>query len=349
MSVLPDAIERPLLREVTTRCAELNVPLQAVVELTYRCNLQCTHCYIDIEVSRNDELSSEQWKNAFAQLKRAGTAFLLFTGGEIMVREDFLEIAAHGRRSGFLVGFFTNCTMVDAEVAREMASMKPFSLTTSLYGATPETHDAVTKVEGSFDRTLEGIGHFVKAGSPPTVQVLAMGNNVTELLQAVDLIERLGARPRVNFAMAPSKSGDPSPLSCEVTAQDLLTCGWRPRVPQPTKNPRPLLCKAGKSICSISPDGTVFPCVMLPLALGKLGDTSFDRIWSYAPCAELRYLRSMRRADLHACTDCGLSAYCERCTGIAYIESGQLNGPSTSACRQARVRRRLTQAEGVRS
>ena len=315
------------------------------LELTYRCNLRCSHCYIDL--AEPNELSFEEWKEVLSQLKEAGAIYLLFTGGEIMVRNDFLDIATYARRNGFFIGLLTNCTLVTPAISRAIAELRPFAIGTSLYGATASTHESVTRVSGSFHKALEGIQLLIAAGVVPTVQTTVMQANVQELPQIEELVESLGARADINVGMAPSKTGSDFPFQYEPGIEGLLNCGWQPETPDPSEEQGPQLCKAGKAICSVSPHGDVFPCIMFPMRLGNIRQSSFDSIWRLEPCAELRYLRSMRRSDLYACNGCELSAYCQRCTGSAYIESGRADGPSSSACRQAQLRWRLTQAREV--
>jgi radical SAM protein with 4Fe4S-binding SPASM domain len=334
------------MQEITAKCARLNIPLQVALELTYRCNLGCSHCYVDLD--KTDELTLAEWKDVLAQLKTAGTMYLLLTGGELMIRTDFLDIATYARRNGFILGLLTNCSLITPAISQAIAELKPFAIATSLYGATATTHEAVTQVVGSFQRTLEGIKLLISAGLVPTVQVMAMKTNVTELSQIKDLVENLGARVRINIGMAPSKMGADFPFQYEPGADELVGCGWQPDTPDETGYTGPQLCKAGKAMCSISPQGDVFPCLMFPLKLGNLRQSTFDTIWRLEPHAELRYLRSMRRSDLHTCNQCELSAYCQRCIGIAYLESGRIDDPSPSACRQAQTRWRLTQAAEVR-
>ena len=345
MSIQPARTQRPLLHEVTSKCSRLNIPIQVALELTYRCNLRCSHCYIDL--AETDELSFDEWKEVLSQLKEAGSIYLLFTGGEIMVRNDFLDIAAYARRSGFFISLLTNCTLVTTDISRAIAELRPFAIGTSLYGATASTHESVTRVPGSFHKALEGIQLLVAAGMVPTVQTIVMQTNVHELPQIEELVESLGARSDINIGMAPSKTGSDFPFQHAPGGETLLNCGWRPETPGPTGEQGPQLCKAGKANCSISPHGDVFPCIMFPMKLGNLRESSFDSIWRLEPCAELRYLRSMRRSDLYACNGCELRAYCQRCTGSAYVESGRMDGPSSSACRQAQLRWRLTQAREV--
>jgi radical SAM protein with 4Fe4S-binding SPASM domain len=344
MSVASSTTERPLLREVMSKSAQCNIPLQVGLELTYRCNLRCSHCYVDIV--EKDELSLDEWRDVLEQLKEAGTLYLLLTCGEILVRPDFLEIAMYARQRGFFIGLLTNCTLVTPSIAQAIAELKPYSLGTSLYGDTATSHELVTGIPGSFQKTLEGIKQLVSVGVTPTVQVIVMKSNIDNLQQIEKLIESLGARANIKTGMAPSKTGDEFPFLLEPTAEELMECGRQQDHPQPDDE-QPQLCKAGKGICSISPRGDIFPCVMFPMKLGNIRQSSFDSIWRLEPCAELRYLRLMRRSDLYACVECEVKEYCHRCAGTAYLESGRIDGPSPSACRQAHMRLRLSKNKGV--
>ena len=337
--------EESLLQEVLENCSRLSIPAHAVLELTYRCNLRCRHCYIDIPAT--DELTLLEWQEIIDQLKAAGTIYLLMTGGEIMLRPDFLDIAVYARRHGLIPGFITNGTLITPDLARDIAALKPFSIAISIYGASPATHDAITMVPGSYERTLNGIRLLVNLGMPVLVQTIAMKTNLAELSRIKELVEALGARASIIVGMAPAKSGADYPFRYEPDTEELIACGWRPENEASSIGHGPGLCKAGKGMCSVSPNGDVFPCIMFPLKLGNLKRTKFEIMWRLEPCAELRYLRSMRRTDLSACEKCDLAAYCQRCMGIAYLESGYLQGPSSSGCRQAETRWRLNQTREV--
>jgi AdoMet-dependent heme synthase len=341
-----DTTRPGLMQEVFTRCSRLSIPAQAILELTYRCNLHCVHCYVDVK--EPEELSLEEWKAVIDQLKAAGTMFLLITGGEATLREDFLDIVAYARRSSFIVRVMTNCTLVTPEFARKLAALKPNSVATSLYGATAATHESVTRVPGSFEKTLRGISWLVCHGLKPLVQTVVMKSNVHELNDIKSLVESLGADSSIDIGIGPTKTGADFPFLCEPGVEELLACGWRPSQLVDKHSDGKGLCRAGKALCSVSPSGNVQPCVMFPLKLGNLKQTSFNKMWSLETCAELRYLRSMRRTDLHACDQCHLGAYCMRCTGAVYLETGRSDGPSPSACRQAQTRWRLNLAMEVK-
>ena len=338
---------RYLLRNVMEKCARLNIPTQAILELTYRCNLHCVHCYVDI--SEPDELTADEWKNVIDQLKSAGVISLLLTGGEVLLREDFLDILSYAKRSKFFISLATNGALIDSDMAHDIVKLKPSAISISLYGASAMTHEAVTNVSGSFEKTLEGIRALVACGIKPLVQTVVMKSNVNELEHIDRLVTNLGADINIDTVISPTKTGAEFPFRFETTCEELINCGWLPERFSKLSDDGHGLCKAGKSLLSVAPNGDVFPCNVFPIKLGNLRQANIDKIWHLEPCAELRYLRSMRRADLYACEKCELSVYCQRCPGIAYIETGRLDGPSTSACRQAETRRRLYQAAEVRS
>jgi AdoMet-dependent heme synthase len=331
--------ERPLLQKIISKCSQLNIPAQAVLEMTYRCNLHCAHCYVDLK--ENNELSVAEWQDIMAQLKAAGTMFLLFTGGEIMARDDFLEIASLAHRNGFIPGFITNCTMVTPEIAKAIAGLKPFSIATSLYGATAATHEQVTGVQGSFEGTLNGVQYLVDAGLKPIVQTLIMQSNMNELEEISTLVREIGAESHIKMGIAPSKSGDKFPLQYE--AEGIEKPGFsRSRCLSGLEDDTgPGLCKAGRAMCSISPQGDVYPCPMFPLKLGSLRKSNFNSIWNTQPCGELKDIRSIQRSDLTECNTCQIKSHCNRCSGIAYLENGRANGVSPSACRRAKARFKL--------
>jgi AdoMet-dependent heme synthase len=320
-------VERPLRQQVMSKAAQSTIPFHVVMELTYRCNERCVHCYVD--VSEKDELSQAEWQRVLDELEAAGTAYITFTGGEILVRKDLLEIAGYARRKGFFITLMTNASLITPDIAQEIARVRPFAVVISLYGAKAATHDAVTRLSGSFQRTTEGLKHLVRAGLTPFVQIISMTINSAEITEAAKLVRDIGAIASIKTGMTPSKSGAGYPFRYEIPAVDCLQ-------PSPTIDTNgPSLCKAGRGICSISPQGNVSPCIMFPLKLGNLKQSSFDSIWRLEPCVELRYLRSMGRSDLTACRNCRVRVYCHRCTGNAYLASGRLDSPDPNACRMA--------------
>src|SRR4051794_36472213 len=71
------------------------LPVEASIEITRRCPLECQHCYNNLPMgdlaALNRELSKQKYEQLLTQLADMAVIWLLFTGGEIFARKDFLE------------------------------------------------------------------------------------------------------------------------------------------------------------------------------------------------------------------------------------------------------------------
>jgi radical SAM protein with 4Fe4S-binding SPASM domain len=97
-----------------------------------------------------------------------------------------------------------------------------------------------------------------------------------------------------------------------------------------------ITCSAGHYICFISPEGDVTPCVQLPIRCGNVRTNGFGWIWRHSP--EMLKIRQLRMKDIRGCNDCPHLPWCARCPGLAYLEDGDLLGPSSAACWMAEAR-----------
>ena len=341
-----------LVEEVVNRCVEKCIPYAAMFELTYKCNLNCRHCYV---VNDNDgtELLTEEIMDILDQLAEMNTIFMAFTGGEIFTREDLFEIARYAKRKGFLLTFMTNGTLITPEKIEEIKKLKPIKFETSIYGATAKTHDYVTRVKGSFERTVEAIKGLTEQGIVVTIKTILMNSNIREYKEMEALAEGLGVHPSMNPGLAPRRDGSLEPLQFDLSFDDMVE--YLPEENDEAmlsylsekKSSERFICKAGKAGCCISPDGTVYPCIMMPMAVGNLRENSFKEIWHTEPSHELKRLRNLTSDSLPTCSECDLASFCIRCPGVVYLETGDIVGASPSACRYAQWRKYSKNQKGV--
>src|SRR5207249_7513716 len=104
--------------------ARQRVPVQAMIELTYGCNLRCVHCYNPTHQAK-DELATAQITALIDQLAEAGCLHLAFTGGEIFTRKDAFEIFAYAKAKGFSITLLTNATLITPERADGIQALRP--------------------------------------------------------------------------------------------------------------------------------------------------------------------------------------------------------------------------------
>ena len=159
-------------------------------ELTKRCNLGCYHCYV---VKREDELPTSRWLELVDEVADAGCLSVTLTGGEVCLREDWLTIARAVRRARMVVSIFTNGTLLDEDALDALAQLTPAIVSLSLYGSDADTHDAVTMVRGSFERTMRSLRGLRDRGVRCRVSTVLMKETFSSLSRG----EEAGRESRV--------------------------------------------------------------------------------------------------------------------------------------------------------
>jgi len=163
---------------IITYSLEKKIPIFIQFNLTRRCNLRCVHCCLedgekpegDRGNDTNRELNLPEIRAVLEQLAQAGCLVLTFSGGEVLLREDLIDIISSARKLDFAVRIFTNGTLVGK---REIEAFRRFHIQevhVSLYAAEASIHDAITSVPGSWAKTLEGVRLMREAGIPVKIK-----------------------------------------------------------------------------------------------------------------------------------------------------------------------------------
>ena len=172
-------------KDILDRLVHQRVPLTGAIELTRRCHLNCVHCYNNLPPkdpgALKNELTYEQHCRMLDEMTEAGCLWLLYTGGEILLRRDFLDIYTYARRKGLLITLFTNGTLLTPKIVDRLAHCRPFSIEITLYGRTKETYERITGVPGSFEKCLRGIDLLLQHKLPLKLKSMAITVNKHEL------------------------------------------------------------------------------------------------------------------------------------------------------------------------
>ena len=323
------------------------IPFTAHWELTYKCNLRCVHCYIADE-SEKEELCFSEIRPILDALAKQGCLYLVFSGGEILTRPDFFDIADYARKKGFALRLLTNGTLITAEVADRIKDISVLSVGMSVYGTNPKIHEAFTRIEGSYAKTIMAFELLRERGIKTVIKSLLMRKNVEEFEGLKKLAEELGANFVYDPTIVAKNNGSKEPLRYRMADDELRDFFYfktRPAERGPLEiSDNDVICNAGFNILSISAYGEVFPCVAIRKKCGDLRKEGLAKIWRSRALSEIR---AIRFADLWKCKDCGLLYYCDRCPGIAELEDGDILGPSTVACGMAKVRKGVV--EGLKN
>jgi radical SAM protein with 4Fe4S-binding SPASM domain len=357
-----------LMREMAARALELGVPLSVQLDVTYRCNERCVHCYLDHR--DYGEMTTAEIKGLMQQLAGAGVFFLILSGGEVFLRMDFLDLLEYARALMFCVKVKTNAFMIGPKEAARLAELAIDSVQVSVYSHRPEVHDAITLLPGSLKRSVAGIRLLRSHGIKVILANVLMRRNVGDYAGVKALAAELGAWYTIDPTITPMLDGGREVVRLGIGKADLQQVF---RIPELVGNveefckppaavddevPDSLPCSAGHTACYVSPYGDVYPCVQFPLPSGNVRKRKFLDIWRHS--SQLNEVRSIRARDLEGCSECGHVGSCTRCPGLAYME-GNMRGPSSADCeksfartgipslnmrRQAAARETLVQIQG---
>jgi len=320
------------LGAIRERTAQRCVPFSALWELTSACNLKCRHCYIRAATCGED-LTTDECFDVLGQLAEAGFFFLLISGGEPMVRDDFFEILAEARRLTFAVKLMTNGALIDDEAADRLVDLAPVAVDISLYGRA-ETHDAITRVPGSHGKSLAAIRAMRERGVMTRIKSPIMRSNLGEFEYLRELSSELECGFVFDSTIVPADDGDRAPLEERLDPaqiEELLTTASRGKPMEAGGNhvDGEPVCNAGRNTCRIKPDGRLTPCAAIRESIGSLRERRLIEMWGDIA---FKKFRSMTPEKLPECRACDLRGHCVRCSGIAELEDGDLFGRSTAAC-----------------
>lgn len=321
-------------------------------ELTYRCNERCTHCYLDVFPANApvaEELSTQECLQIIDQIAAAGVMNLTFSGGEILVRRDFFDIAEYAHTKRFLLRLFTNGILINTAVADRIAALHPYAVEISIYGARAETHEKITQVPRSFELSTRALRLLHERGVRTVMKTPLMRENVRDFHMLKSLVQEWEIQFRYGITITPQDNGSLSPLHHRLEYDDLLWLFrqdsdsevWAKR--SVTSDQR--TCGIGMNALVIDPYGHVFPCVQTRIAAGNLREQSLQDIWTTSPVWE--EFGNLVLDKLPVCRTCELHSLCVRCHGLARLEDGDLCGPALVNCHQAMARRQVLVEKGV--
>jgi MoaA/NifB/PqqE/SkfB family radical SAM enzyme len=262
-----------------------------LIELTYRCNLDCFFCYNDLGL-RGKPLTFEQYDALLQDLASMNVLNVALSGGEPLAHPDFFRIGARARELGFLVRVKSNGHALHGELARRLRDeVDPFVIEVSLHGAIAATHDRQTRVPGSFDRLIANLRELIELGLRVKINSTLTVWNEGETEAMYALADSLGLPLRFDLQVSPRDDGDRTPLNVVPTDEGIrelmrVEDARNANLPDaPAASAAAVSakhCGAGSAGIAIDPYGNVYPCVQWRRAVSNLHERSISDVWGHA-------------------------------------------------------------------
>jgi MoaA/NifB/PqqE/SkfB family radical SAM enzyme len=351
-AVIPELSFDQFLEE--RRFAERRVPVAGVLEVTARCNFSCVHCYLNLPASDRSEaareLSLRELEGVIDEIAGAGCLHLLITGGEPLLRPDFPEIYRHAVRRGLRVTLFTNGTLLDEGIADLLDACRPVAVEITVYGASRETSERITRVTGSHVACRAGIERLVSRGIPLRLKTMALAENQHEVGAMRELAGKLGLPFRHDgLVTARVSRGERAHRSHQLAPERVVEldmedpdraealrriAGERDGAPGGSSERLLLDCGAGRMIFTVDAHGLLHPCGLIRHGGVDVRGGGFARAWQDL----LPGLLSCGRCASSPCHDCAIAGLCGSCAGAAELEHGDPEAPVAVFCRIAHLR-----------
>lgn len=268
-----------LCQLIKARYSNVKFPHAVQFNITFRCNQRCSYCgiYNDNRI----EMTTGQIYKMIDEFVRLGTSRLSFTGGEPLIREDFIDVAQYARERGLFVSLATNGSLI-SKVIDKLSCVNSINITLD---GIEHIHDS-QRGKGNFKKVLEAVELIKDKGIPMYIVSVITKNNCTHIKEILELSKSLGVKVLLQPVFFSEQSHANNlegytntkyddqaliktldqliDLKKRGNASVILSKRYYQNVKKTILHEKKIRChNAGSLFCTISPDGRVAPCNLL--------------------------------------------------------------------------------------
>lgn len=355
-----------LSRYLHSKGCRLGLPISGNFELTPRCNFNCKMCYVHLSEEeqrrRGKELSADEWLGIAEKARDAGMVFLLLTGGEPLVRQDFRYLLAELKKMGIMVSINSNGSLINDDWIEFFKSEPPIRFNITLYGAGNEAYERLCG-RPVFDKVVNNIRALREIGIGVKLNVSLTRYNAEDMAKIYAIAEELGTPIQLATYMFPPVRRDEKLIgqNDRFSAKEAAEYGveWdklrftdeqflkraqamRDGLCLPAEDVcdgapgEGILCRAGRSSFWINWQGAMTPCGMMTEPAFSVPELGFDEAWARTKSASA----AIRLPS--DCVSCKYKNACHACAAMCVTETGKFDKRPDYVCEMTRESVRLT-------
>lgn len=331
-------------KHLCERATVYNIPINAILELTPLCNMNCDMCYVRLSPAELEEqgrlLTVDEWILLAENMKKRGTLFVLLTGGEPLLYLEFRELYLKLKELGMIITINTNGTLIDEEWADFFEKYPPRRINITLYGKDEHTYNQLCHYQDGFRKTITAIQLLKERNIDVKINGSLTPLNVQDADELISLFKRWDVAWKIDTYMYPAtrerigKFQDESRLSPKeaakyrvkflkeklgkdkfiLLAKQLIGTVADYRIDENEDNLE--ACRAGRSSFSINWQGKMRPCVLLSNPEVNLLEIDFDHAWDIL-------VEKVGKIKFNSnCNKCEYKKACNTCVACAFLEGG---------------------------
>jgi len=320
-----DQLGYPFLESSNTSAEDISTFAQAHhflyalnIELTYRCNERCQHCYCPAG-EKGREMNAKIFKKLIDEFENLGGFRLSLTGGEMLLRDDIEDILKVLIGRNIVVDIISNLTLLDDKKLDLISKIKPLRVGVTLHSAIPEIHDSITRIKGSFNRTVSSIKKLRKKGIPVLIKTVLFSKTINSYKGVKKLAAELDSSVDFSFEIV-RKLNSPDDnaylqLADKKSIHRIFTAlGYlATRKEVALGKQRKLVCVSGQYMLAVSPYGDVKPCIQLIEHIGKYPEKSLAELWNGLSLRKV--VSGLKMKNFKQCSKCRYLGACRMCIG----------------------------------
>jgi radical SAM protein with 4Fe4S-binding SPASM domain len=335
-------------------------PAEVTYLVTSACNAKCRHCYLNAGQPLPDELTLEDIKKLFADLYDAGTINIEFSGGEPLLRHDFMEMLNIAQSSDLAISICSNGLLINKKTAEFFKDIGVEHVQISIDG-TQKSNDFL-RGNGAFEGAVNAVKRLKDVGVVTHIRTTVTRQSLPELDQLANLAVNLNADLFGAKLFHPVGRGIGYKEDLMLNSDDMhrfnkvirrLSEAYKDRISIICDNPgffdsaisnelsgngkKTFTCQGGRSWCVIMPNGVVTPCDIIPFYAGNIRTGKFSEIWENA--AVFRAFREFDPDSLKgACGSCDYRNICGgHCHALALLFNGDFFGSDPTCWRVSKA------------
>ncbi len=336
-----------------SRARQNGTPLAGNFELTCRCNFNCPMCYVHNE-KKTDLLKTEDWLYLTDEACENGMLFLLLTGGEPLLRNDFKKIYTHAHEKGLIISINSNGSLINNYLDL-FKKYPPVRINISLYASNSDGYKNRCSAD-YFDSVVNNINALREIDIPVKLNAVITKSNCDDMDNIIALSKSLGipvqispyCYPQVRLGSAFADNN--ARLSAEDAGKysvksDITLYGEDEFIRKAklsnksriiTDDDCSISCRAGVSSFWITHDGKMRACAMMDSPYVDINNKSFIECWTY-----IREQTSLLRMPAE-CAGCPDARFCRACAAMCYCETGSTDKKPEYVCGMIRSIRENT-------
>ena len=358
---------------------EPNTPLIVSYAVTRACNLSCLHCHVSAREAMPDELNLKEAMHAIDEMASLGTEAVIFSGGEPLLRKDFvLALADHCNSRGIITAILSNGLLITPHTALQLQEAGIKAIGIPIDSVVPEKHDHLRNLPGTFNKAVSAIRTCLEIDLEVIITTMALKDTYSEMPQRLEFLNNLGVDEVAVYDLVPVGRGKNVMDQAMTQEQRVNLIRWLQSKQEDTEmtfamsggtplypeialemhrshgtKPKDLLvkefwvhncigCHAGNMYFSLRPNGDVYPCTFLPIKAGNIRKQSLTDIWRNS-----EVLNSLRqRQNLKGeCGGCKYREVCGGCRGRAYACTGDYLETDPVCLRDLMIEEKISPAD----